>query len=436
MSQEFFTEAARGLFEPETRHEPTIIPEDENVLHAYNIFEDNFDRHINASIPVFMETQLQTINVINNNYPKGAAILDIGSSNGTWCKTLSYLNLYHDTTAIDINEQMLAGSNGLAFGNYEQLQQSFAVRCNGVKLYPRVENKFDIIKESMTFQFITGDIHEIDYLLDEVAYTLKDDGIFLTEGKFKNESDDTFDKNEELKKEFKQNHFKAKDIRIKDDNIVTVMNSELVLYNEYMKSLQSKFKHVVLYYRAGNFRGLVCGGNKKTINDFVDATNNGIRRNYFNTKEAIWSKFRSKVNSVTNANMLSTVSRHTRCLEGTIDADNIDVCIDTGGHSYACIMKSGEFKYLIKNQAYINDGFHDRMLQDRLTLPDKSVRKTAFLTCYDIPVLVTKNEIFGFRETSRFKWDDTLALPCSNLIGDKPDILIMTKVDQMNASQG
>jgi len=359
-SKDFFTNASKGKYDPLIYHEPEFTPSNKNVWYFYHNFKNKFDDHINASIPLYLETQLSTIDALLKT-DKKIKVLDIGSSNATWAKTLAYIGTSSkiDVTVLDPNDDILEPANEMRLDNFHVENKSFVFECCNKDIYDTFENagKFDVIKESMSFQFISQFRSK---LVDEVYYTLAEDGLFLTEEKFEGPRENEFLKDTI----FKSRYFKDDDIENKKE---IIDDMKIVKYKFYVNILKGYFRFVYVYYRAGNFVGLACSNSKSTIQRFIKNFENGskLKNNEFNVERLM--KFNVEPDIKTFVNDYNSIVKHDSIFDlEKAEHDNIFKAWRTHSHVFFALSKTGEFKHLYKAPYVISNKLVELSIVARL----------------------------------------------------------------------
>ena len=130
------------------------------------------------------------------------------------------------------------------------------------------KEKADVVHESMMFQFIENEGERKAYI-DEVADKyLKEDGIFITEEKFKMNDDTEYAANEKIKERHKNKYYTPEQQSLKSDEVLVGMKENQANFDQYVKDLKEKFKYVDVYWKAGNFRGIIATNNEAKFNQF------------------------------------------------------------------------------------------------------------------------------------------------------------------------
>lgn len=261
----------------------------ENELAAYLKYGKNFQKHIMASIPAFVDARIRALKgmaevaAMLGKGGKEVNMLDITSSEGYFTKAWAQLSQDKGVNAKadaldagvtfqrDFNEApQVPGVNYLlqAWGD------SFVDPNSGVTIPSfKATKKYGVVFEGMGFQFFTS---TRDKEIQEVKSMMDKDGLFVTMEKLKNSD---YEKREVLKDEFKSQFFtqkemaeKAATVLKKSDEVSVGMMDYQFDRLEYEKVLAKNFKHVVQFYSAGNFAGYYASDNLDIINTALKNT--------------------------------------------------------------------------------------------------------------------------------------------------------------------
>lgn len=296
----FFSAASRGERAPDVKTYKPVLDisgikafSDEYVTHR-----GNFDDHIATSIPGFREVQQIVGNAIVKAYSEsGARLLDIAASEGAFNKTITKLSGGSiKTLALDPNLTMAkffkehstvpgATYDVSAFGSSEDAGKVAWTEDDGTQIRtfdPKV--KYDIVHESMGFQFI-GNTRDAQFA--RVKELMKPDGIALFEEKIK-EDTPAYVANETKKDAYKAQYFTAEHIKAKAAEVldkgvaatkeatsqaeqaIVGMNNLMVTGPELEKYLNNNWEYVAQYWDSGNFKGYVASDSRVAINRFIE----------------------------------------------------------------------------------------------------------------------------------------------------------------------
>lgn len=289
-TQNFFTEVIQGMDKhaPQKAYEPIIdfkntqLDEAQDIYNKFVIQGGDFNQHIFTSIPTFYETQIVKAVALNNmlqnfDKEKKITVLDIGATEGTWSKLLGSLNenlqvdvLEPNPAAEDIFNQTDQVDNVRfqknAFSYLPEDQGKFFLEEGGKRNIrfinfgagEDVQIKYDVVHESMTFQFIDSNREaQINFIADNVV---NDNGFLILEEKFSSD-DVVYQSNEELKNNFKKQYYTDEQINTKQHEVITSMGKNQVAVRDMENILNNKFKYVQQYWDAGNFKGYIASNN-------------------------------------------------------------------------------------------------------------------------------------------------------------------------------
>ena len=264
----------------------------DSELYNYHVEYDkhrgDFDQHIALSIPGYRDFQYQIGNAIVNTFDDGT-MLDIGASEGTQAKTITSLSDGKiETISLDPNKSMQRSFNKTskvsgatfdlsAFGMTASTEGDIA--WDDIPYFDPKGQKFDIVQESMVFQFIDNnrDVH-----IKRVAELTKDDGIAIFQEKLHNPD---WDRNEKLKNEYKSKSFAKEDMDAKATEVLEGMNKNMVSVDEIERQLKKNFKYVEKIWDSGNFKGYAASNNESVLAEFV--SNMGDTTSPFDTNARI-----------------------------------------------------------------------------------------------------------------------------------------------------
>ena len=227
--------------------------------------ESGFTSHIYNSIPSYNEMEEMSADAIIKMYRK-ALILDIGASEGTWGKYISKKsNGNIKTHNLDPNEDMMNTFNEDPVKGATFIKRPFGEDYEDLKAY-NPKNKYDVVRESMTFQFISTNR---DDQYKKASKAIKNDGIFITNSKVFQVDDEEYKKFEKVKDAYKRKYFSDDEIKKKAKEILPNMSKYMVDIMTTYNALNKHFKYVVQYWTSGNFTGFVAGSDKNKINKFL-----------------------------------------------------------------------------------------------------------------------------------------------------------------------
>ena len=268
-NEEFFSGKAQKA-SSSIPYRPVLVDVDQSTPEAESYLkytdEGNFTGHISKMIPGFAEKQIKVGQAIVRGLRAGS-FLDIGASEGGLAKTVGEHLPDSRVVALDPNPDMLANFNKTPeVTNVEYVPEAFnSTGWDDIKGY-KTDEKFDVINEDFTFQFINN---KRDSQVAEVKKLLKKDGVFITSEKFHTANSKT---NEIKKLDHQRKYFSADEITQDEQEIVTGMASDMVSDKAYEKVLRGQFKHVEEFWNAGDFKGYVASDSRANIDAVLRET--------------------------------------------------------------------------------------------------------------------------------------------------------------------
>lgn len=280
--KKFFSDVTRGTFGksdipfiPETNIAPELYP----VIEALEQHSGNFDDHIAKSIPTFYETQIGVIGALSK-FPEGSRLLDIAASEGSFGKTVTELSNGNVTSvSLDPNPDMarfFREKSQVPGAEYSTDAFLNGFEDGGVQVPAyRPTEKFNIVHESMGFQFIDPDRAA---QVAEVKRLMTPDGVFITEQKLRNPK---WAANEVLKdSRHKNKYFTPSELQAKDKVVgfaqskseaqAVGMVDNMAPKAAYEQVLKDNFRYVAQYWDAGNFKGYAASDSLASIGTFFD----------------------------------------------------------------------------------------------------------------------------------------------------------------------
>ena len=251
-------------------YEKTFSENQESFRQKYDDKKGNFDEHIATSIPTFRDTQVQKGAAITDMYKdEGALIYDLGGSEGGFVKTITEQSQGKiKSINLDPNKKMKKASDLNKVEGHEHILEAFHKGFDDIPAH-KPQNKADVVHESMLFQFITPD--RKNYIKEIKNNYLKEDGVFITEEKFKIGDRDKYLKNEQIKaQKHKSKYFTEEQQKLKGEDVLVGMDKNQADYDSYIKELKKNFKYVDTYWTSGNFRGVIATDNKVKFDEFFD----------------------------------------------------------------------------------------------------------------------------------------------------------------------
>jgi SAM-dependent methyltransferase len=266
-NEAFFTEKAAKA-SSDVPYEPVIkIDKETPTAKAYDTYSagGNFTGHISKMIPGFQEKQIRVAEAINKTGAK--SFLDIGASEGGLAKTVGSQNPDMRVVAVDPNSQMKKNFESTPeVKNVEFRQEAFQgswTEADGTKINEfKPKEKFDVINEDFTFQFVNADRAK---QVAGVKEMLAEDGVFITSEKFHTANKKA---NEAKKAEHQKKYFTEQERMADAEGIVTGMAKDMVKDVEYFEILKDNFKHVEEFWNAGEFKGFVASDSRPALEKF------------------------------------------------------------------------------------------------------------------------------------------------------------------------
>ena len=276
-TQGFFSDVVSGKsakYKPSKKYEyeKDFDDKQESFRENYDKKKGEFDEHIATSIPTFRDTQVQKGAAIVETFGKDsdkAVMYDIGGSEGGFAKTITEESGSNIRTInIDPNSSMKEAFDRTPVEGAEFAQQPFNEGFDGMEAYTPQE-KADVVHESMVFQFLKKDRE--GFVEDIADNYLKDDGVFITEQKFKADDPDVYAENEKIKNtEHKSKYYTDEQQKLKGEDVLVGMDKNQANFNDYISLLKDKFDHVETYWSAGNFKGVIASNNKAKVDEFLN----------------------------------------------------------------------------------------------------------------------------------------------------------------------
>ncbi|MCI0407824.1 MAG: class I SAM-dependent methyltransferase, partial [Acidobacteria bacterium] len=263
---DFFTEANRG------EHAPIVLPrwrffdpEHQEFYDDIRRYAGGFDDHIETSIPDYRGVQVRKGAALVRAFP-GDSVLDLMGSTGAWIKALALRGM--PGVNLDANAEMMRHFNQNPVEGARFEDKAFQESFDGFEHYDPVE-RFDIVNESMGFQFISPDR---DIQIAEAKRLMNEGGLFITDEKVVTQNWDAFEQAKDAwKGKFYPQEAIEKKREILGDENVTGMRANMVSQEELEATLSRHFRHVAPYWESGNFRGYVASDDPYRITKFFEA---------------------------------------------------------------------------------------------------------------------------------------------------------------------
>jgi len=264
------TEGEEGKPSLKKEYTPVIdTPVDPDFKAAIDKHRGNFDVHIASSIPGHREVQDLVGAAIAKTFKTGT-ILDIGASEGAMVKAIAETSEMTGV-ALDPNDSMEATFNKSPVPGAEYVNAAFGTEqaddgteaWEGTNWYDPKSQKFDVVHESMVFQFIHNDR---DAQIGRVADLVAEGGVAIIEEKL---FTDQWDANEAKKNEYKSQYFRKEDMTKKSAEVLEGMNKNMVEQAELESILRKNFKFVTQYWDSGNFKGYAASNDNQALQELV-----------------------------------------------------------------------------------------------------------------------------------------------------------------------
>lgn len=266
---QFFTDATQGEYAPHVMPNWKFQnPEHQTFHDTAQTYAGNFDTHIETSIPDYRGVQVRKGVALSKAFP-GAHILDIGGSEGSWAKTMALNGV--QATVLDPNRAMHDFFQQTSVPGASYAPDSFGpgFTDDDGTVYPQhtAYGQYDIVNESMTFQFISPDRES---QIAEAKRMLKPGGLLILDEKLLN---DNWQQNEATKDQWKQQFFTPEDLQRKNEVVrfanAVGMVSNMVHVNDLEGVLRKNFAYVQRYWESGNFMGYLASDNQQMIQRFL-----------------------------------------------------------------------------------------------------------------------------------------------------------------------
>ena len=209
-------------------------------------------------------------------------LLDIGASEGTFCKVISALTSGRvETRALDPNpamEQRFHENMGVCGAYFHRAAFGGPERAGGtgwidgeVVPYFEFHHPYDVVCEIMTFQFL---FPERARHIQWIAENLTSEGCFITCEKFLSYVDEAFINNEVAKEKFKSQYFGTQQLLDKKSAVLAKkggMNITMAYAEDMERILSRAFRCVVQFWDAGNFKGYIAAHSDIPVRRFLNS---------------------------------------------------------------------------------------------------------------------------------------------------------------------
>lgn len=267
----FFSAATKG------EHAPAYNPwwqfEGPGHQRFYDIYQRHageFDAHIDTSIPDYRGMMIRKGFALSEAFP-GAKVLDLMGGEGSWGKTLSEHGMKTVTLDANADMQRFFRSQSTVPGARFVAQAFLEGFEDGGRTWRRYNPKerFDIVNESMGFQFISPDR---DAFVGEAKRMLKPGGVFITDEKVITPRWDEFEAAKDAYKAqfYTQDAMANKAKAVLGENSAVGMRHNMATQQELEDALGKHFTHWQPYWESGNFRGYVASDDPAALRRFLD----------------------------------------------------------------------------------------------------------------------------------------------------------------------
>lgn len=270
------TEGATGVPSISGEYSPIVNQIPRAYHKEYMQHKGSFDDHIALSIPGYRDFQYLIGDALVNTFDSGV-MLDVGASEGTQAKTITSRSKGNiKTVALDPNVSMRNSFNDISQvdgATFDMTALGVTPEETGVawtepdgtdiEYFDAKGEQFDIVQESMVFQFISPDRQR---QIARIAELTKDNGIAIIQEKVFTEN---WAANEAKKNdEYKSKYFDKKDLDAKAAEVLEGMNENIVDQDTLEDILQKNFANVEQIWDSGNFKGYAASNSKQTLNKF------------------------------------------------------------------------------------------------------------------------------------------------------------------------
>tara|TARA_R110000851_G_scaffold291462_3_gene445822 strand:+ start:2167 stop:9024 length:6858 start_codon:yes stop_codon:yes gene_type:complete len=332
-TQGFFSDVVGGKsnkYKPSKkyRYEQVFSTIQEKFRNIYDSMKGNFDEHIATSIPTFRDNQVKKGSAVVKLLKgvKNSLIYDIGGSEGSWLKTVVKESGAKGVN-LDPNNEMEKSFNQKPVKGASYIKEAFHEGFDDIKAH-KPKEKADVVHESMVFQFIQEGRKE--YVEEVVGNYLKEDGVFITEEKFKLDDKSEYKDNEELKdSKHKSKYYTEEQRKSKGEEVLVGMSENQHNYNNYVNLLKNSFKYVETYWTAGNFKGIIATNNKSKLDSFMQEVGDNTN-NYTTKNKGTKTKFKGAADNIRkNLKTGSSIKESLKDLSSGLPKGALDLAWDT-----------------------------------------------------------------------------------------------------------
>lgn len=375
---------------------------------------------------------------------KPPLVVDLGGSEGSWIKAITDVSAGSIRTInVDPQPGMEQAFNKTPINGATMESKAFYKGWEGVETYLPKE-KAEVVHESMLFQFIDNQGARKEYIKEVKDKYLEDGGIFLSEEKFKMDTEEMYKKNEELKEPHKNKYYTQEQQSLKADQVLVGMKENQANFNDYVTDLKEEFEFVTLYWIAGNFRGVIASNNKAKFDAFLENLGSTKNNYTYATEEEYTVEDIEEVNDIDRFFRGMTQAISLRREDGlqveALTKDSLQQLIDEGGKLYMTKdNKSGAF---VKSDGYMGGLFKspiDSKKTAAKALQEKRLSEGGkFFDAFATPHLESLYIKNGFRPLIRMPFNEQYAPKGweKTSLRIKPDVVFFVNDPSYEATMG
>lgn len=243
----------------------------------FNQLAGKFTKHIHRSIPGYQSAEIGLAKALAEYCVPTSRILDIGASEGTF--NILYRDFGGKGTFVNIDPSNEMESTFRKLAKRAKLHpetNQFLPQCFGESFdeenFPSLsENeKFDVILEKFTFQFISNDRRG---QVQQMKKHLNLGGVVVLMEKFAPSlfGEQAWGYREETKDRYKKKFFTKAQISEKNDSVLGSMGDCMVPASELENALKMEFRAVSGGTISGNFKYFIAGNSRNAVNEIAHA---------------------------------------------------------------------------------------------------------------------------------------------------------------------
>ena len=245
-----------------------------NFAKKYQEFESDFDKHARASIPFSYEESIILYYTILKflSDRNGGNILSIDAANGSLERVITKLSNGKINSLFTT-----ANKANIEIYNKKSEKNCIAVECaskdilfylkNDIELNKKFNRGFDVFLELVGFQMY-GIERELP--IKYFKQVLNRNGIAIFFEKNTHEDKTEFLKRSRMKNElFKTRFFNKKDIKEKEEEILSVMDKNLVTLEELKKSILNNYNYISHIWNSVNFNIIIASDDEESLREFI-----------------------------------------------------------------------------------------------------------------------------------------------------------------------